>query len=667
MYTRSATKYLAIALTTSFFSSYDVIAQEEKLTTDELIVITGTRSPKLLSNSPVNIEVIEQDQINLLTQGTIAQALNFMPGVVVTRNEKDGYNVQMQGFDGDNVLILLDSQPLISPTGASVDLDQISAQDIKQIEIIRGASSVMYGSSAMGGVINIITNNSKENQLSISYEAGSYTQNALEDDNYSHQARFSATLVTGDWRHQVNTLIKDSPGFDYDDDHSSTPAGSLKKSFISFASTGEISTINTAFKYQYFDEDKEKNIGKIAGQSALQQFISNVKQQQFDIDLKQNLSNEKDLIQQSWQLNSRIMNHQELSGQSGSHRNAEISLYELNGQYVWSTASFESVSGGVIHKDTLEQVKVADGNQEVPFVSKESFEAFSQLNWIKDKSQYLAGIRVQNDSSFGFHSALRLSGMNDLITGNHKVKLRYGIGQGYRVPTLKERFYEFDHSSLGYKVYGNQELQPETSITANTSLSYETSIDNPILGSFDFKTAINAFYTQAKDLIDTTVDTDRSIEEALDISVYTNVKEATINGFDWSIETTYAQWISKINYNYLSAKNDNGHRLEGRPTHQVKASIGYRPDHYSINSMLYFVYQNGESIPTEGYENGTLNNNWFTVDFKLSQVLNDHFSWRITIENILDEHQDINAVREQLFDSRPISSRYVSFGLTYKL
>ena len=87
----------------------------------EHIVISGTRTPKLLSNSPVSIQVIDQETIQILTQGTLANALNYIPGLVVTRNVKDGYNIQMQGFDGDHVLVLVNSQPLISPAGSAAD------------------------------------------------------------------------------------------------------------------------------------------------------------------------------------------------------------------------------------------------------------------------------------------------------------------------------------------------------------------------------------------------------------------------------------------------------------------------------------------------------------------------------------------------------------------
>ena len=64
----------------------------------EHIVVTGTRTAKLLSDSPVLVDVINGETIAKISHGTLAQALNYIPGVVVKRSVKDGYNIQMQGF-----------------------------------------------------------------------------------------------------------------------------------------------------------------------------------------------------------------------------------------------------------------------------------------------------------------------------------------------------------------------------------------------------------------------------------------------------------------------------------------------------------------------------------------------------------------------------------------
>ena len=631
----------------------------------EAIVITGTRTPKLLSDSPISVEVISQEEVELITQGTLAQALNYIPGVVVVRNAKDGYNIQMQGFDGDNVLILLNGQPLISPTGSAVDLDQINAQNIQQIEVIKGAASVMYGSSAMGGVINILTQQSEESQAKISYELGSYVGNAIEGETLSHQARINTTLVTQGWANQLNLMFKSTPGFDYDNNHSTTPAGSLDKTFVNIATRGKLYELNTEIKYQFFDEEKEKNTGIVPGQSVNQTYISEVNQHQFDFHLGKDVFDKEkhEVAKTSWHINTRLMKHKETSGQSSSLRDAKFGLYEVNGQYIWSPAkTLEIVSGGVVRQDSLKQTQIMSHTVEVPFSTKENIEAFTQANWNYKNHQFLLGVRGQNDSDFGNHSALSASGMFSFPLEGKTLQWRYSVGQGYRLPTLKERFYAFDHSSLGYKVYGNPDIKPEESVSINSTLNYQQEFTHVTLSS-----EFNLHYTKADNLIDLFQDSEKSEQENLDISVYGNVEEATLSGVDLSTSLKFNEWSAQLNYSYLDAQNQDSERLESRPYHQLKGNLAYKNTAHDLNVVLYFVYQNNEAVPLDQYKNGTLNNQWTSLDLKLSQQLTQKISWRFGVENIFDVHRSTTYESNEMFDARPSSSRYLYLGLAYQL
>ncbi|MGL1956027.1 MAG: TonB-dependent receptor plug domain-containing protein [Colwellia sp.] len=198
--------------------SFTSLAEFSELNTDdqlERIVISGTRTPKLLTNSPISIQVIDQETIETLTQGTLTNTLNYIPEVVVTRNVIGDYNIQMQGFDSNHVLVLVNSQRLISPAGTAVDLDQINANEIERIEVLGGAASVMYGSSAMGGVLNIITKNYDENQTTISLQVDHYAD-ATDDQTLSHTTRLSGNLILDNWAHKISLLHLNDSGFDYD-------------------------------------------------------------------------------------------------------------------------------------------------------------------------------------------------------------------------------------------------------------------------------------------------------------------------------------------------------------------------------------------------------------------------------------------------------------------
>ena len=96
----------------------------------EQVVVTGTRTERLLSDSPIPIDVINAVEIGRISQGTLEPVLELLSGVDITRNDKDGFNVQIQGYSGTNVLVLVDGLRVISPTGDGADFGQIAALNV---------------------------------------------------------------------------------------------------------------------------------------------------------------------------------------------------------------------------------------------------------------------------------------------------------------------------------------------------------------------------------------------------------------------------------------------------------------------------------------------------------------------------------------------------------
>jgi len=623
---------------------------------EEHIVVTGTRTAKLLSNSPVLVDVIDGEVIAKISQGTLAQALNYIPGVVVKRSVKDGYNIQMQGFDGDHVLILIDGQPIISPTGSSADLDQIPASNIAQIEVIRGAASVMYGSSAMGGVINIITHQTDEPMLKLDYDVSQYQGNTIENGDLNHTIKMHAVENFSGWHTQLDALLIDDQGYDYDSATVSQDAASVDKKFITLRTNKGFQDFSTNVKYQWLSDEKLRDSLVIPGQSEVIFYQTDVEQQQIDLGLIST-----DDPKTPWQVNARYINHRETSGQSNSLRDTNIVLSEINGQKVFQFNNIELVTGAVIHADRLDQDKPIDKVIEINNESRESVEAFIQGNWLKSDYQVLAGMRSQFDSDFGWHNALRLSTMKNFTFGKGKLQWRAGIGQSYRVPNLKERFYIFDHSALGYMVLGNKELNPETADSINSSLTFNTTFADNFV---DLRSDISMHYSKTEDLIDSVIDPQQSAETGLSIYQYKNISEAKVYGVDISTELTFNQWKTQLNYSYLTSEDENNKRLLSRPRHQVKFNINYDIDVYGIELIAYAVYQTGEAVP-DSYQ-GIESNEYTTVNAVLNQVLTEKLSWRISIDNIFDEHKSPSANSQNLFDIRPVSSRTISAGISYQ-
>lgn len=270
--------------------------------TMEQIVVTGTRSTISQSQSPVSIDVISAVQLQKLSHGTLAGALNYIPGVVAKRNAKDGYTLQMQGFDENHVLILLDSQPLISPTGSAVDLDQIGVVDIERIEVLRGAASVLYGSSAMGGVINIISRKQSKDHLKVKYQSSSYTNNNIDSADVGQQLQLDASQNILGWQSSLSLQKIDDPGFDYDTKTVSQSAPSTDKHFVNLRLSKQFEdSLELSLKARYFSDDKQKQRYVIPGQAAEISYLSQVEQWQYDLGLNQG---------ELWRVQGRYLNHQ---------------------------------------------------------------------------------------------------------------------------------------------------------------------------------------------------------------------------------------------------------------------------------------------------------------------------------------------------------------------
>ena len=141
------------------------IMLKETLLQMEDVVVTSMRSGYLLRDVPVSTEVIGKKEIIASGAITIDELLNQRAGVSSTVNVDGGSIFNLLGLDSRYILILKDGQPITGRFNNRVDLSQISINRIEKVEITKGPGSALYGSDAMGGIINIITDNSKQNKI----------------------------------------------------------------------------------------------------------------------------------------------------------------------------------------------------------------------------------------------------------------------------------------------------------------------------------------------------------------------------------------------------------------------------------------------------------------------------------------------------------------------
>ncbi len=171
-------------------------AEEDAIKLDD-VVISANRELTLRRLAPTLVNVLSDKVFAQVNASNLAQGLVFQPGVRVENNcQNCGFNqVRINGLDGRYAQILIDSRPIMSALAGVYGLEQIPANMIERVEVVRGGGSALYGSSAIAGVVNIITKEPTRNSFTFN-ESMSFTDFSKIDNN----ANFNASIVSDDNR-----------------------------------------------------------------------------------------------------------------------------------------------------------------------------------------------------------------------------------------------------------------------------------------------------------------------------------------------------------------------------------------------------------------------------------------------------------------------------------
>ena len=152
--------------------SYEVnFSLEEDLVQIDGVIVSATRSETTRRMSPTLVNVVGIDVYNKANATTVAQGLSFQPGVRVENNcQNCGFQqVRINGLDGQYTQILIDSRPIFSALAGVYGIEQLPANMVDRVEIMRGGGSALFGSSAIAGTVNIITKEPVRNSAAISH------------------------------------------------------------------------------------------------------------------------------------------------------------------------------------------------------------------------------------------------------------------------------------------------------------------------------------------------------------------------------------------------------------------------------------------------------------------------------------------------------------------
>jgi outer membrane receptor for ferrienterochelin and colicins len=504
------------------------ITLEEDVLNLEQIVVTGTRTPKRLADVPVQTTVIPGVDIKKAGAVSPLEVLqDNVPGLVSTGNAM-GNNLRIKGLNSRYILFLVDGERLVSEgSGGNINLDQIDFNTIDRIEIVNGAASALYGSNAVGAVINLITKKPVHR-----FEGGM---------NTSHQTNNTNRLQLNiGGNHDKTTLAANifrntTDGYDIAEGASSNPHTDYGTNLrIGYNPSERISTNvkGRLFQHEVFNFPGSMNVKHrlerkvtLGGNTTVVSKNNRnnaVASLNFDKFFKYDVMERKDDLLQKQNditfISGRVVNNYASGEKWETVFGAEYNYEEI------------STDSSKILGPRPDSKSVSDGN------------AFLQLQYTLPKDiDIVIGSRYTYNEQFGSAFSPKLS----LMYKAGRFVFRGGSGTAFRAPALQELYYNFNHNG-SFWVYGNPDLIPENGLYNSLAVEYTKGTLNM---------SASGYHNQIRNKI-------TSYRVMSDLGqpdrYYRNVSSSTLKGVDLNISYVWLrQFVLKSTYSYSDARDNN--------------------------------------------------------------------------------------------------------------
>ena len=621
--------------------SFNAIAQGSSSgdSTIPELVVTATRSPLELARSGSAITVIPSEQIQAYGVRNLADALRLAPGVDVTEQGGAGSLaiVRLRGSEAGQTLVLIDGVRVGDPSSTAGELNfgALALTDIERIEILRGPQSALYGSDAMGGVINIISRRgSRAPTRSVMIEAGSYgtiftraeMSGATDVTSYAFAISGFHTDGFSSYGYRIPRIEANYPG-GMERDSSNRIAGSARISHRLGEARIDLGFSHYRLWLRYDDPsafDFNPGVQKALrdtpfnrGRSDITTAFARVTGAAFG---------------------GQVQNSLTVYGNRNDRISADRSCWDpVAFTTIQCRSTFQSTRYGLEYQGNI---SLGASGLLIVGAKTEREEAANRQDGLGGSSftaQQLSGSQITNSAfalyqfSIGSRLDISLGGRVDAVervgefptwraTAAYRIdetgtKLRTSVGTGAKAPSLYQRFSE----------YGNLALNPEENI------GYDIGFDQKF---FDGRLAVSATWFDAKykNLID--------IDWSAWPYRYYNISEARIRGLetDADIILIPGQWRARLSYTYMSAINEvSGQPLPRRPKHKGGVALTYTGiPKLELEARVILV---GERLDS-AFAPGVYNAGYVRVDIRGGYKVTENLQAFFRVENLTNERYE---------------------------
>ena len=576
--------FLFIILSTNISFLNSTFANEVKE-----IIVKGARIDTSEDNFGSSIFILDSEEIRLRGIRSAIDAISSSPGVTTKKNGSFGGvgSVRIRGASSSQTLVLIDGIPVndASSPGGGYNFEYLDTSNIDRIEVLRGSQSTLWGSDAIGGVVNIYTKSAEKNSINLLSEIGSFGLRKINSELgiASNNSKF-LFLVDDTSLDGISKADKKDGNIEKD---------GFETNSYSFKGDIDLNNIQIKGLLSYIKSDVEyDSFGFVTGvqdgdeRSITEEFIGNltIKFNLFDDKLVNTFSVNQSDISRDYFTNDNLT-----FGADGERK-----LYRYQGNIGFG--GFNKIAFGLEKEES---------SVNADKLSIDSYFFLYQFQPIKDLV-ISAGIRNDDNKGFNSKTTRKISAAYRVF---ENLSIKTSWGEGFKVPTIfQTTFFCCGAESA------NTNIRPEE------STSYDLGFDFSLKDKFSF----SLVYFK-KDIND-------QINFSFGLGGYENIDFVESDGFEVSANSEITEEINLyLNYSYIDSIDGRGQRLINIPKDSGELALTYNSS-FNLSGSLTIKY-NGSEISTYGNLDS-----WSRADINLFYKLNNFSEVYFRVENLLDKN-----------------------------
>ncbi len=567
------------------FSAWEILYDE--------VVLSAQFEPTHYKNAIHKVHTINKEHLEKFALTDLEQALKLHGQIRIQKDPLLGTSIKLRGIGSNNVAILKDGVPMIGRINGSIDLSQIALDNIERIEIIEGPQSVLYGSSAAGGIINLISTSQNEYPIEIGasslWESIGIKRNQVQFEWSKSKWHFAANAFhLQDQSDPIDSLriyesIKQSDGSTFE--RKKYPCNPKRQKGL------DLSTL-----YRFSDRHSIHLKGNFNDAKVFAYGIkkrANFKPYSFD-DMYKTLRTEFSAIHKlekgksqfhtslAYNIFDRELIKKRFEFEESSYLNEPLaidsSLFKLYfAKVVFARPFFNNIklmSGIQAQQEIGTGERIFDINTDQAIATNTELSAFGDLRWAKEKLSLSLAARETWHSIFGFQFSPSFHMKYDF---NAKWTARMSMARGYRSPDLKERFINF--IDVNHFIVGNPNITPELSNDYSLEMAFDQMKDEA-----NFKSNLKVYYNQISDRIVLT-------EYETQKYHYQNIANSTVFGMSFANSYSFEKIGIETDFN-IGFWEDEIHEtnLTLKPQAVFDFNSRVYANYWGLTASLYYNY-----------------------------------------------------------------------------